>query len=218
MSEGKELAQVRPAAGGILGLTTDVDKADVVAIAAVKYEEQLEKARAAITRQLEDLNRQIKEGEEAIQKDSALAAKGYDAAAEKELARALKEAGFGTFEVQVALAEVAEAKQQLELSVSLHLKSNRYSSPLTRDVQIPFGTQSRQTLKAVKAARASVAALQGRLAEVHRKLSNIPQVERKARARLAETALSRSEEGLALLDQINTVGKDSLPQFMLESK
>ena len=218
MPEGKELAQVRPAAGGILGLTTDVDKADVVAIAAVKYEEQLEKARAAITRQLEDLNRQIKEGEEAIQKDSALAAKGYDAAAEKELARALKEAGFGTFEVQVVLAEVVEAKQQLELSVSLHLKSDRYSSPLTREVQIPFGTQSKQTLKAVKAARASVAALQGRLAEVHKKLSNIPQVERKARARLAETALSRSEEGLALLDQINTVGKDSLPQFMLESK
>ena len=215
MPEGKELAQVRPAAGGILGLTTDVDKADVVAIAAVKYEEQLEKARAVITRQLEDLNRQIKEGEEAIQKDSALAAKGYDAAAEKELARALKEAGFGTFEVQVVLAEVVEAKQQLELSVSLHHKSDRYSSPLTRDVQIPFGTQSKQTLKAVKAARASVTALQGRLAEVHRKLSNIPQVERKARARLAETALSRSEEGLALLDQINTVGKDSLPQFML---
>ena len=218
MPEGKELTQVRPAAGGILGLTTDVDKADVVAIAAVKYEEQLEKARAAITRQLEDLNRQIKEGEEAVRQDSALAAKGYDAAAEKELARALKEAGFGTFEVHVELTEVVEAKQQLELSVSLHLKSDRYSSSLSRRVQVPFGPQSKQTLKAVKAARASVAALQGRLAEVHRKLSNIPQVERKARARLAETALSRTEEGLALLDQINTVGKDSLPQFMLESK
>ena len=136
----------------------------------------------------------------------------------KELARSLKDAGFGTFEVEVELTQVGEARQQIDLAVSLHLKSDRYSTPLSRRVQRPFQPDSKQVLKALKAARVSVAALRGRLAEIHRKLSNIPQVERKARARLAETALARTEEGLALLDQINTVGKDSLPQFMLESK
>jgi len=54
--------------------------------------------------------------------------------------------------------------------------------------------------------------------EIHRKLANVPQVERKARARLAQAALSRSSEGQALLEQISKVGETSLPQFLLESK
>lgn len=210
---------VRPAPREFLALTTEVDKGDIVAIAASQYEEQLEKAKGRLHQQLEDLNRRIKEAEESIQRECNLIPKEFDSSADKDLAKALRAAGYGNYEVAVELNEIEEAKQQVTLTATLRLRgSSRYSDPLSRQVEAPFRPSSRETLKALKAARASATAMHSQLAEIHKKLANVPQVERKARARMAQAALSRSSEGQMLLEQISKVGETSLPQFVLESK
>ena len=212
-----ELA-VRPAQREFLGLTMEVDKGDIVAIAASKYEEQLETAKSSLSQKLEELNRLIKDGEESIKKDCELIPRQFDSSADRELAKALRQAGYGSFEVAVELNQIEEAGQQVSLTIRLVPKSDRYVRDISREVKAPFAPSIRQTLKDLKAARISAAAVHSRLAEIHRKLANVPQVERKARARLAQAALSRSSEGQALLEQISKVGETSLPQFLLESR
>ena len=212
-----ELA-VRPAQREFLALTTEVDKGDIVAIAASKYEEQLETAKSSLSQKLEELNCLIKDAEESIKKDCDLIPKQFDSSADRELAKALRQAGYGSYEVAVELNQIEEAGQQVTLTVRLSPKGERYGHDLSREVKAPFAASTRQTLKDLKAARTSAAAVHSRLAEIHRKLANVPQVERKARARLAQAALSRSSEGQALLEQISKVGETSLPQFLLESK
>jgi len=70
-------------------------------------------------------------------------------------------------------------------------------------------------LKALRADRQGVADLNRQLAEVHKKLSSIPALERKARAKLAEHALAGSEEGKRILEQLMSVTDGSLPTFLL---
>ena len=98
------------------------------------------------------------------------------------------------------------------------LQTSSYRDSFSRHVQCPFRPSAKEILKQLRSDRTTAAAMHGRLAEVHKKLANVPQVERKARARLAQAALTRSTEGRALLEEISKVGQTSLPQFLLDAR
>jgi len=209
----------RPAGAAIISVASDLDKADIVAIAAVKFEEQLEAAKARINRRMAALNGQVTDGEAALRKACSELAAAHDTAAEQAAARALKDAGFGTYEVGVALEQIDENRQQVALRVTVDPRSSAARSygnhALEKKLTAPFSPDARQLLKALRADRQAVADLTRQLAEVHKKLSSIPALERKARAKLAENALAGSEEGRRILEQLMSLSDQSLPQFLL---
>ena len=203
----------------IVNVASDLDKADIVAIAAVRFEEQLEAAKGRITRELAALNGQIADGETALQKACAKLAEGHDIAGEQAAARALKDAGFGSYEAAVALEQIDENRQQVTLQVTISPRNSAargsYGYSLEKQASAPFSPEAKQLLKALRAGRQGVADLTRQLAEVHKKLSGIAALERKARAKLAEHALAGSEEGKRILEQLMTVTDGSLPAFLL---
>jgi len=213
---------VRPASAGVINLIGDVDKNDIVAIVAVKFEEQLEQAKGRVARQISPLQDQIKQGEEDLQKDCQRLAKEFDLSAEKALARSLRDAGFGPFTAKAELTAVDETRQQVEIKVTLCFKNsskNPYGpNEFDKSVTLPFSPEGKTVFKRLKADRQEGVRLNGRLAEVHKKLANIAALERKARAKLAEAALSRTQDGQAILADLAAVSDRSLPQFLLESK
>jgi hypothetical protein len=209
----------RPAGAGIINIASDLDKADVVAIAAVKFEEQLEAAKVGINRQVAGLNGQIEGGEAALRKACDALAQAHDTAGPAAAAKALKDAGFGTYEVAVELEQIDENRQQVSMRVALHPRGSAarscYDHTLAKQVTSPFSPEAKQLLKALRANRQAVADQSKQLAEVHKKLSSIPALERKARAKLAENALAGTEEGRRILEQLMSVTDGSLPQFLL---
>jgi predicted nucleic acid-binding Zn-ribbon protein len=136
------------------------------------------------------LNGQVTDGEAALRKACSELAGAHDTAAEQAAARALKDAGFGTYEVGVDLEQIDENRQQVALRVAVNPRSSaahsHYGHTLEKQATAPFSPEARQLLKALRANRQAVADLNRQLAEVHRKLSSIPALERKARAKLAE--------------------------------
>lgn len=208
----------RPAAG-IVNVASDLDKADVVAIAAVRFEEQLETAKGQLGRRIANLNAQIAQGEADLKKACQALADGYDCSGEKAATLALKQAGLGTYEVTVGLDTIDENRQQVSLSIALSTKGGTrsyYSSQaLTKEIKLPFSPQAKEILKGLRGSRQAVAEINKQLAEVHKRLSNLPALERKTRAKLAENALADSEEGKKILEQLASVTEGSLPQFML---
>jgi len=209
----------RPAGTAIISVASDLDKADIVAIAAVKFEEQLEAAKTQISRRMTALNGQVIDGEAALRKVCTELAQAHDTAAEAAAAKALKDAGFGTYEVAVELEQIDENRQQVALRVAVNARSSAargyYSHCLDKQATAPFSPEAKQLLKALRANRQAAADLNRQLAEVHRKLAGIPALERKARAKLAENALAGSEEGRRILEQLMSLSDQSLPQFLL---
>jgi hypothetical protein len=210
----------RPPGAGIVNIASDLDKADIVAIAAVKFEEQLEAAKARLNRQMAVLNAQIGDGESALKKACESIAQGHDISVELAAAVALKDAGFGNFAVTTALEAIDENRQQVTFRLSVSPKNtaarNSYCDyTLQKEIKAPFSPQAKELLKALRANRQAAADLNRQLAEVHKRLSSIPALERKARAKLAENALAGTEEGRKILEQLMSVTDGSLPQFML---
>jgi hypothetical protein len=210
----------RPPGVGIVNIASDLDKADIVAIAAVKFEERLEAAKTRLNRQMAALNTQISDGEMALKKACDSIAQGHDVSGERAAAEAIKEAGFGNFEVATALEAIDENRQQVTFRLSVTPKSTAarssyYEHTLQKEVKALFSPQARELLKTLRANRQAAADLSRQLAEVHKKLSSIPALERRARAKLAENALSGSEEGRRILEQLMSVTDGSLPQFLL---
>ena len=209
----------RPAGAGIVNVASDLDKADIVAIAAVKFEEQLEAAKVRINRQMAVLNGQIADGESALRKACEELAQAHDTTGPAAAARALKDAGFGTYEVSVDLEQIDENRQQVTMRVALRPRGSAarscYDHAMAKQVTSPFSPEAKQLLKSLRANRQAVADQSKQLAEVHKKLSSIPALERKARAKLAENALAGTEEGRKILEQLMSVTDGSLPQFLL---
>jgi hypothetical protein len=209
----------RSAGAGIVNVASDLDKADIVAIAAVRFEEQLEAAKIGINRQTAGLNGQIEGGEAALRKACDELAHAHDTAGPAAAAKSLKDAGFGTYEASVDLEQIDENRQQVTLRVALHPRGSAsrsaYGSAMEKRVTVPFSTEAKKLLKSLRADRQAMADLSKQLAEVHKKLSGIPALERKARAKLAENALAGSEEGRKILEQLMSVTDGSLPQFLL---
>jgi hypothetical protein len=209
----------RPAGAGIVNVASDLDKADIVAIAAVRFEEQLEAAKVRISRQMAGLNGQIEGGEAALRKACDALAQAHDTTGPAAATKALKDAGFGTYEASVDLEQIDESRQHLTVRVALHprgsVSRSSYGSAMEKRVTVPFSAEAKKLLKSLRADRQAVADLSKQLAEVHKKLSGIPALERKARAKLAENALAGSEEGRKILEQLMSVTDGSLPQFLL---
>ena len=198
-----QLSTVRPAAtGSIMGFTGEVDKMDVVAIAVIKFEEQLEKAKARVIKAISAAHENIKTDEE------------------QEIIQNLKRIGFGAYEVHTELQQIDENKQNVQVVISIDTKgsssgSYHYSShTLSKTITLPFTAEIKGVLKTLKAERKLVTDLTDQMAQIHKKLSSIPALERKARAKIAEDALSQSEEGKALLKSMFDVSDGAMPQFL----
>ncbi len=220
VAQGTGLAKVRPAhPEGLMPLMGGVDKTDVVAIATTLYEQQMEIARSRLTEELKDLRADIEKGEKAVQDNAKTAAKSYDPAKVRNAALALKDAGFGAFDVKTELIGVDETKQTFKLTVKLISKSqaaNRYwNSDSNVEVPVPFDSDSKDVLRNIRDLRKQVEQRTNNLAEVHKRLGNIGRVEREARAKLAEQALNKTDEGRLLLAQISRVGLKALPGFAI---
>jgi prefoldin subunit 5 len=214
------LAKVRPARPeGLMPLTGGVDKTDVVAIATTLYEQQLEIARSRLTEALKDLRADIEKGEKAVQDNAKAAAKSYDPAKVRDAALALKDAGFGAFDVKTELIGVDETKRTFKLTVKLTSRSRAANSYWNSDsnveVSVPFDSSSKDVLKRIRGLRKQVEQGTNNLAEVHKRLANIGRVEREARAKLAEQALKKTDEGRLLLAQISRIGLKALPGFAI---
>jgi hypothetical protein len=221
-SSQQALASVtrRPAATSIINVASDLDKADIVAIAAVKFEEQLEAAKGRLNRRLADVNARIAEGEKSLKKACEELVRAHDISDEQKIAKSLKDAGFGSFEAAASLETIDENRQQVTLRVTINAKGSSprgsyYDHTLQKEDKVAFSPEAKEVLKGLRANRQAVAEVNKQLAEVHKKLASIPALERKARARLAENALAGSEEGRKILEQLMSVTDGSLPQFML---
>ena len=223
MTEQNNAIEVRRVEGSnsLMGVTGAVDKADIISIAVVRYEEQLEQAKAATLRQIDHAKTAINDGEKALNKAAEAAVKAFDLATERELVASLKAAGFGAFEARVKLDSIDEPKRQIHVTVGISAKgsSSYCSDPMSRTEHLPFAGESQQIFKDLRAARQTLQELNKQLGDIHKRLSGIANMERKARAKLAETTLNQSAEGKDILAQMLAISNESMPRFLaLEAK
>ena len=216
------LAVVQPLEAPVLTAQMGVDKADIIDIGLVKQEERLDAAKRQNSIQTRQIQEEIKQDEAKLQTLCQKQAKDMDTVPDQAVAIALKANGYGAFVVSTELQHVDETKQRITVKVTVQEKQPKKGSyskdSLDREVAQPFCSDAQALLKSLRGKREHLVELNREAADIHRGLSNMNALARKMKATLAEHRLAQSEEGRAILAQIQSVGSHSLPKFLLEAK
>ena len=190
---------------GIAGLNLDatLSKDDLTAISINQYEERLLAQDKALEAQIKDVQKEQVEVQKhlnkLVQDAGAAAVKTKLATLEKAL-RAFESAR--KYKVEVATAVLADKKIVVSVGVV-----GVYHLNLSESIKIP---------EAIRKVQQEAAELGNQLQdlskqriEVRTSLAQVNRLERKAKAALARTVLSRTDEGQALLKQLE--GIEALP-------
>jgi len=133
-------------------------------------------------------------------------------------AKALTEAGFGKYKtsIECTTADAKEQQYTLELKVvdPDHGRGRSYSYKPTHELTLtkPFTAEAKKLLRETKALRKKIQGLQSQIVEVRKMLADLPALERKARATMAEHALrSSGADGQQLIEQMTNLKALPLP-------
>ena len=189
---------------------------DIVAIFISKHQENMNMRRLRADRDLRSTNGVIKQIETELAAIGPEVAKTVKFKEATKIAEQLNAGGFGKFEARVSLegTKLDDKTWTIEISVGKVEKSQYASTPTftsvaSKEIVLPFTKAAIDLARDLKDHQEELLAAQAELLEIKRELSNIPQLQLRARAKLAELALSKTEEGQEILTQL--MGTTSLP-------
>jgi hypothetical protein len=218
---GSHLAPNAAPVNSLVAMAATVDKADIIAIGVINFEKQLEQGKARLSAQIDQVKKGISDHEEGINKTCTAAGMATDLAVETALCESIAAAGFGKFVPAVHVTEITESQQNISVRVVINPKNTRnadqWNSTNThsREFKIAFPAEAKKELKQLKADRETLKQLTLQLSEVHRKLANIPNLERQSKAKLAQNILEQTEEGRQILATMASTNAENMPQFLL---
>jgi hypothetical protein len=196
---------VTPADGTVGAILNTVTKEDVIAILVQERADDLAKKKQAGEAALHKLDAEIQATQARWPKVQATHKRTVDTELDSEAIRALTDAGYGKFALEVDDGDRDDEKQHFVFRVSIKAPERSYSAGSHRTVTVPFDQKAREILIETSRLRREIATAQQHLLSIKREIADIPIMERRARAKLAAVSLSRDKDGAALLAELRKV-------------
>lgn len=200
----------------LLQVAGRVTNDDIVAIFISKHQENMNLRRLRADRDLRTTNGVIKQIETELAAIGPEVAKTVKFKEATKIAEQLNAGGFGKFEARVSLegTKLDDQTWTIEISVgkvekSQYIETPTFTAVASKEIIFPFTKAAIDLARDLKDHQEELLAAQAELLEIKRELSNIPQLQLRARAKLAELALSKTDEGQEILTQL--MGTTSLP-------
>ncbi|MFI5379020.1 MAG: hypothetical protein ACHRHE_06980 [Tepidisphaerales bacterium] len=200
---------------GMLQVAGRVTNDDIVAIFIAKHEEAMHMKKLQAEQEMRNTNAAIKQIEEDMEAEGPRALKSVKFKDAALIAEKLNAGGFGKFEARVTLegTKLDDKTWTIEIAVvKVAEKTDSYSSDTavaSKEIIVPFTREAVSLAGDLRAHQRELVNTQTELLDIKRQLSNIPSLMLRARARLAELALSKTEEGQQILAQL--MGTTALP-------
>ena len=197
---------VTPADGTVGAILNTVTKEDVIAILVQERANDLAKKKQAGEAALHKLDAEIQATQARWPKVQATHKRTVDTSLDSEAIRALTDAGYGKFALEVDDGNRDDETQHFVFQVSIKApEKSYYGAGSHRTVTVPFDQKAREILIETSRLRREISTAQQYLLSIKREIANMPIMERRARAKLAAVSLSRDKDGAALLAELRKV-------------
>jgi len=200
---------ITPAEGTVGAILNTVTKEDVIAILVQERSDDLAEKKAAGEAELHRLDASIQSVQARWPKVTMAHRKSVGTASDEKAVKALAEAGFVKLVVEVDEGRRDDEKGcfhfQVALKVPEKLAGSHYYSNMIRNMSVPYDTKAHEILTETSRLKREIATAQQHLLSVKREIADIPIMERRARAKLAQVSLSRDKDGAALLNELRKV-------------
>jgi hypothetical protein len=203
------------AQNSMLQVAGRVTNDDIVAIFVAKHEETMNLQRLQAERSMRNTQAAINAVEENLGKIGPEVLKTINFSEAQVIAAQLNNAGFGAFEAKVSLEGTKTDDKEWNFEISVIKKGDPKkscdsdSTVVSKEVIVPFTQDAIALVKDLAARQQELSNTQADLISIKKQLSNIPSLMLRARARLAELALSKTAEGQEIL--ANLMGTTALP-------
>lgn len=188
---------------------------DIVSVLVARHEEAQNLRKLQGERDMRNIQAEITSINKALADIGPEVCKTIDSSSAGVVAAQLNNGGFGAFEAKVTLNGINNDGNAWNFLVSVVKKADpkkHYEvdeSIACKEVVAPFTQEAVNLTARLKAKQAELVNIQNELLEVKRSLSDIPTLQRRARAKLAEMALNKTAEGQEILAGI--LGTKALP-------
>ena len=191
---------------------------DIVAVAIDGHEEVMNSRKLVAERDMRRTQASINALEENLAKIGPEVLKTIKFDESQVIAAQLNASGFGAFEAKVSLEGTKLDDQTWTFEVSVVKKADpksEYSTEsviVSKEAIVAFTDEARDLVSQIFVRKQEMANIQADLLDIKKQLSNIPQLQRRARANLARLALSKTEEGREILAGV--MGTKALPDSL----
>jgi len=197
---------ITPADGTVGAILNTVTKEDVIAILVQERSDDLAKKKSAGEAECHRLDAAIQAVTARWPKVTASHKKTVSTALDEKAARALSDAGHAKLVVEVTEGSRDDAKGVFTFQVTLKAPEKaHYYTTMSRNVAVPYDERAHEILTETSRIKREIATAQQYLLSVKREITDIPIMERRARAKLAQVSLSRDKDGAALLAELRKV-------------
>lgn len=206
-SAAKALATAAPGSKlheRILAITANFDKSDVIAIAVTNEEERIHTDQIKGMRELDQLNTQHRDLKEQFDTIGPKLTKGIDTTADQVAVKALADADYGKFKIEVILGSTDEKGRKWTFQVTIKDTKSSYNDH-RREVVIPFTPDAISLLKQVRTTLEDIQEVQTALVHLKQEKASLPAYARRVQAKMAECAIRQMAEGEALLAEMSSV-------------
>jgi hypothetical protein len=199
---------VTPADGTVEAILNTVTKEDVIAILVQERSDDLTAKKVAGEAELHRLDAAIQAVTARWPKVTASHKRLVSTVLDERAAKAIADAGYIQLVVEVDEGQRNDEKGSFTFRVTLKA-SNKYTGSyydtLNRNVVVPYDTRACEILTETTRLKREIATAQQHLLSIKREIADIPIMERRARAKLAQVSISRDKDGAALLAELRKV-------------
>ena len=191
---------------------------DIVAVAIDGHEEVMNSRKLVAERDMRRTQASINALEENLAKIGPEVLKTIKFDESQAIAAQLNASGFGAFEAKVSLEGTKLDDKTWTFGISVVKKGDpklSYDNDTTivaKEAIVAFTDEARDLVSQILVRKQEMANIQADLLDIKKQLSNIPQLQRRARANLARMALSKTEEGREILAGV--MGTKALPDSL----
>jgi len=190
----------------IMEISATFDKNDIIELAKTNEEERIHAAQINGQRELDQLNTQQRKLKAAFDAIGPKLIAGIDTTADQVVVKALSEADYGKFKIEVTAAGTEEKARKWSFQVAIKEAKSAYSSTThSRAVTIPFTAEATSLLKQLANTLDDINQVQVDLVHLKQERSNLPAFGRRVQAKMTRCAIAKMAEGEQLLEQIGTV-------------
>lgn len=199
-------ARVIPADTVDIKLSTEITRDDIVSVAVCREEEKLNVRRKELDKERQVLSKEIEKAEAKLKRDYEREVK-RTARGKITIARRLLRSLGITGKVEISAWEADDKGYTLSYYVNIGDSHRRYgsSSITSKEFKVSMTSAQVETLRELAKAGKDLSKLEERSIAIRRALAELPQYERKVKAKMAEAVLRSSRQGQRLLSTINSV-------------